>query len=134
MSAQHGKSPEHPDRWIGSWRGNSRSASTDQKPDGPTRNGATTNGTGCPGRSNMRAILLGILVAAVFAIAAPPAGRAQAPSMLLIRGATIIDGVSDAPLQDRSLLIEGNIIRELPHAGPAAPPGAQGPRPPRHIP
>ena len=73
----------------------------------------------------MRAILLGILVAAVFAIAAPPAGRAQAPSMLLIRGATIIDGVSDAPLQDRSLLIEGNIIRELPNAGAAAPAGAQ---------
>jgi hypothetical protein len=73
----------------------------------------------------MRGILFGILFAAVFAVAAPPASRAQAPSMLLIRGATIIDGVSDLPLRDRSLLIEGNIIRELPNAGATAPAGAQ---------
>ncbi len=73
----------------------------------------------------MRAILFGILVAAVFAIAVPPESCAQAPSTLLIRGATIIDGISDAPMSDRSLLIEGNIIRDLPDAGAAAPAGAQ---------
>jgi predicted amidohydrolase YtcJ len=45
--------------------------------------------------------------------------------MLLIRGATIIDGLSDAPLRDRSLLIEGNIIREVLLANAAVPAGAQ---------
>jgi len=37
--------------------------------------------------------------------------HAQAPSAQrrsLIRGAAIIDGFADAPLRDRSLLIEGN--------------------------
>jgi hypothetical protein len=73
----------------------------------------------------MRAILFGIVVATLFAIVAPPASRAQAPSMLLLTGATIIDGVSDTPLRDRSLLIEGNIIRGLPDAGAAVPADAQ---------
>jgi adenine deaminase len=68
---------------------------------------------------------LGLLVTAILALAAPPDSRAQAPSTLLIRGATIIDGVSDAPLRDRVLLIEGNTIRDLLPAGAAAPAGAQ---------
>jgi len=70
-------------------------------------------------------ILRGILVTGILAFAAPTAGYAQAPSTLLIRGATIIDGLSDAPLRDRSLLIEGNTIRELLPADAAAPAGAQ---------
>jgi hypothetical protein len=73
----------------------------------------------------MRVILLGILIATVFAIAAPPESGAQAPSMTLIKGATIIDGISDVPLRNRSLLIEGNIILELPNAGAAVPAGTQ---------
>ncbi len=72
-----------------------------------------------------RAIYLGILVTAILAFAAPIASMAQAPSTLLIRGATIIDGRADAPLRDRSILIEGNIIRDLLPAGVAAPAGAQ---------
>ena len=68
---------------------------------------------------------LGLLVTAILALAAPPDSRAQAPSTLLIRGATIIDGVSDAPLRDRVLLIEGNTIRDVLPAGAAAPAGAQ---------
>jgi adenine deaminase len=72
----------------------------------------------------IRAILLGILVTGILVFAAPTATYAQAPSTLLIRGATIIDGLSDAPLQDRSLLIEGNTIGDLVSAD-AAPPGVQ---------
>src|SRR3984893_17630727 len=70
-------------------------------------------------------VFLGILVTGILAFAALTASQAQAPSMLLIRGATIIDGLSDAPLRDRSLLIEGNTIRELLAADAAAPAGAQ---------
>jgi len=51
--------------------------------------------------------------------------RRQAPSTLLIRGATIIDGLADAPVRGRSLLIEENIIRGLPPADAPAPAGAQ---------
>src|SRR5258705_3905744 len=51
--------------------------------------------------------------------------EAQAPSTLLITGATIIDGLADAPIRDRALLIEGNIIRGLPPADAAVPAGAQ---------
>jgi len=70
-------------------------------------------------------VFLGFLVIAILALAALTCGQAQAPSTLLIRGATIIDGVSDAPLRDRSLLIEGNTIRDLLPADAAAPAGAQ---------
>jgi hypothetical protein len=49
----------------------------------------------------------------------------QAPSALLIRGATIIDGLADTPLRDRSLLIEGNTIRDVLPADAAVPAGAQ---------
>jgi hypothetical protein len=67
----------------------------------------------------------GLLVTTVLALATPSDSRAQAPSTRLIRGATIIDGVSDAPLRDRALLIEGNTIRDVLPAGAAAPAGAQ---------
>src|SRR5437762_13703156 len=70
-------------------------------------------------------VVLGCLATATLALAALTHGQAQAPSMLLIRGATIIDGLSDAPLRDRSLLIEGNSIRDLLPADAAAPAGAQ---------
>src|ERR1700732_3541937 len=73
----------------------------------------------------MRAVLLAIFVTGFLAFAALTASHAQAPVTLLIRGATIIDGLSDAPLRDRSLLIEGNTIRELLAADAAAPAGAQ---------
>jgi hypothetical protein len=66
-----------------------------------------------------------LLVTALLTLAAPPDSRAQAPATLLIKGATIIDGVADAPLRDRSLLIEGNTIREVLPADAAAPAGAQ---------
>ena len=58
-------------------------------------------------------VFLVFLAAGILALAAPTSSGAQTPSALLIRGATIIDGLSDAPLRDRSLLIEGNSIREL---------------------
>jgi Amidohydrolase family/IPT/TIG domain len=67
----------------------------------------------------------GLLATAILALATLPDSRAQTPSTLLIRGATIIDGLSDAPLRDRSLLIEGNTIRAVLPADVTAPPGAQ---------
>src|SRR6202051_5032553 len=72
-----------------------------------------------------RGVLLAILVFGTLAFAALTASHAQAPSTLLVRGATIIDGVSDTPLRDRALLIEGNTIRDVLPAGAAAPAGAQ---------
>src|SRR5437588_190080 len=70
-------------------------------------------------------ILLAIVVTGILAFGAPTTGRAQAPATVLIKGATIIDGLSDAPLRDRSLLIEGNTIRDLLSADAAPPAGAQ---------
>jgi Amidohydrolase family len=73
----------------------------------------------------IRTVLLALLVTGILAFAALTASRAQAPSTLLIRGATIIDAISDAPLRDRSLLIEGNTIRDLLPTDATAPAGAQ---------
>jgi len=70
-------------------------------------------------------VFLGFVAAGILVLAASTYSEAQAPSTLLIRGATIIDGLADAPIRDRSLLIEGNIIRGLPAAASAAPAGAQ---------
>jgi imidazolonepropionase-like amidohydrolase len=70
-------------------------------------------------------VFLVFLAAGILTLAAAKSSGAQTPSALLIRGATIIDGLSDAPLRDRSLLIEGNTIRELLPADAAAPAGAQ---------
>ena len=71
----------------------------------------------------IRPVLLALLVTAIFGFAAKTASRAQAPSTLVIRGATIIDGLSDVPLRDRSLLIEGNTIRDLLPADATTPAG-----------
>jgi hypothetical protein len=68
---------------------------------------------------------LGFFVTGIIVLAASTSSPAQAPSTLLIRGATIIDGLADAPIRDRSLLIEGNIIRGLMPADAPAPAGAQ---------
>lgn len=70
-------------------------------------------------------VLLGILVTAMIAFGAPAFGQARAPTTLLIKGATIIDGISDTALRDRSLLIEGNIIRDVLPSSAATPAGAQ---------
>ncbi len=73
-----------------------------------------------------RRAVLGLFATGMFVLAALTDGQAQqAPSMLLIRGATIIDGLADAPIRDRSLLIEGNTIRDLLPANADAPAGAQ---------
>jgi hypothetical protein len=68
---------------------------------------------------------LSFVAAAILVLASLTSSKAQAPSMLLIRGATIIDGLADAPIRDRSLLIEDNIIRGLMPADAAVPAGAQ---------
>lgn len=73
----------------------------------------------------IRRAFLGFLITGILLLAAPICSQAQAPSTLLIRGATIIDGLADAPFRDRSLLIEGNIIRGLLPADAPPPAGAQ---------
>src|SRR5262249_5260462 len=70
-------------------------------------------------------VFLGFIVAGILVLTASTYSHAQAPSTLLIRGATIVDGLADAPIRDRSLLIEGNIIRGLLPADAPAPAGAQ---------
>src|SRR5215468_11775256 len=70
-------------------------------------------------------VFFAFLAAGILVLAASTCGEAQAPSTLLIRGATIIDGLADAPIRDRALMIEGNIIRGLPPADAPAPAGAQ---------
>jgi hypothetical protein len=73
----------------------------------------------------IRAVLLAIFVTGILAFSRtdrqPSAGAFDASH----QRATIIDGLSDAPLRDRSLLIEGNIIRDLVAADASAPPGVQ---------
>ena len=73
----------------------------------------------------IRRVFLGILVTGILVLAATTYSRAQVPATLLITGATIIDGLADAPVRDRSLLIEGNNIRGLLPADTPAPAGAQ---------
>ena len=74
---------------------------------------------------HVRRVFFDFLAAGILVLAASTYSEAQAPSTLLIRGATIIDGLADAPIRDRALLIEGNVIRGLPPADAAAPAGAQ---------
>src|SRR5258708_11037353 len=74
---------------------------------------------------HVRRVFFDVLAAGILVLAVSTYSEAQAPSTLLIRGATIIDGLADAPIRDRSLLIEGNIIRGLPPADAPAPAGAQ---------
>src|SRR5258706_7448550 len=74
----------------------------------------------------IRRAFLGCLATGIVGLAALTAGQAQVPStLLLIRGATIIDGISDAPLRDRALLIEGNTFRDVLPLDAPAPAGAQ---------
>jgi cytosine/adenosine deaminase-related metal-dependent hydrolase len=70
-------------------------------------------------------IVLVSFVAFVLAAGALVPGNAQTPSSLLIRGATIIDGIADTPLTGRALLIEGGVIRDILPANTPAPAGAQ---------
>jgi Amidohydrolase family len=70
-------------------------------------------------------VLTDLCFAVGLALAAMTPSQAQAPSAILIRGATIIDGLSDAPLRDRSLLIEGNTIRDTLPGNATAPSGVQ---------
>jgi hypothetical protein len=73
-----------------------------------------------------RRAVLGFLAIGTLAVAALTNSQAQQPpATLLIRGATIIDGLADQPLRDRALLIEGNTIRGLLPADAPAPTGAQ---------
>jgi hypothetical protein len=73
-----------------------------------------------------RRAVLGLLAIGTLTLAALANTQAQqAPATLLIRGATIIDGLADQPLRDRALLIEGNTIRGLLPADAPAPAGAQ---------
>jgi Amidohydrolase family len=74
---------------------------------------------------HVRRIFFHVLAAGILVLAASTFSEAQAPSTLLIRGATIIDGLADAPIRDRALVIEGNIIRGLLPADAPAPAGAQ---------
>src|SRR6187551_59330 len=112
------------ERWIGAQPGHSLSFPTDQSRR-PTRNNpGHALLKGGPKMRITRAVPC-LLVTALLTLAAPPDSRAQAPATLLIKGATIIDGVADAPLRDRSLLIDGNTIRDVLPADAAAPAGAQ---------
>src|SRR5215510_3195636 len=72
-----------------------------------------------------RRVFIGGLIAAALGFAAFIPSNAQAPASLLIRGATIIDGIADAPLTGRSLLIEGGVIRDILPADAPAPQGTQ---------
>src|SRR5499426_335010 len=73
-----------------------------------------------------RRAILGLFATGLFALATLTDGQAQqAPTTLLIRGATIIDGIADAAISDRAILIEGNTIRGLLPANADAPAGAQ---------
>src|SRR5499425_3495216 len=73
-----------------------------------------------------RRALIGFMAAGFLAAAALTDGQAQqASTTLLIRGATIIDGIADAPIRDRAILIEGNTIRGLLPANADAPAGAR---------
>lgn len=70
-------------------------------------------------------VFLGSVVAFALGVTVFVPGNAQAPASLLIRGATIIDGIGDAPLTGRTLLIEGGIIRDILPANAPVPAGAQ---------
>ena len=54
-----------------------------------------------------------IMVSIIFLISIFPSFAQDEPTKLVLKGATIIDGISDNPLQGYSLLIEGNTIEAL---------------------
>jgi imidazolonepropionase-like amidohydrolase len=70
-------------------------------------------------------ILSACLVAGCLALVTLASSQAQTPALIFIRGAIIIDGLADAPLRDRALLIEGITIREILPADAVPPAGAQ---------
>src|SRR5262245_20367006 len=67
--------------------------------------------------------LLAFAVAIFVALIAPAFSQTPASSTLLIRGASIIDGLADTPLRDRALLIDCNIIRGVVPADAPVPAG-----------
>jgi amidohydrolase family protein len=66
-----------------------------------------------------------VVITAALVFALPTTSHAQTPAPLVIRGATIIDGISDTPLRDRVLLIEGSTIRDILPVDAAVPAGTQ---------
>ena len=105
-----------PGRWIGSQQHNSPGGRSPYA----NEERSTLRHEFAQGRSQMRTAraALGLLVTAFSRLPHRPtagAGAVDAPHP----GATIIDGVSDAPLRDRVLLIEGNTIET---SCPRAPP------------
>ena len=66
-----------------------------------------------------------IAVSVLLANAIPALAQDEPDRILLLTGATIIDGVSDAPLTGRSVLIENGMISDLPPGGAPAPAGAE---------
>jgi hypothetical protein len=70
-------------------------------------------------------LLRGIIAVAIFTALGQTASAAQTPSLMLIRGATIIDGLSDTALENRSLLIERNMILDMLPANAPVPAGAE---------
>ena len=70
---------------------------------------------------------LSSVIAVVLALAGSAPGLAQEPSgrVLVLTGATIIDGVADAPLLDRSIVIEGSTIEAILPADSPLPVGVE---------
>ncbi|MEE8551212.1 MAG: amidohydrolase family protein, partial [Gemmatimonadota bacterium] len=70
---------------------------------------------------------LSSMIAVVLALAGSAPGLAQENSgrVLVLTGATIIDGVADAPLVDRAIVIEGNTIEAILPADSPLPAGAE---------
>ena len=66
-----------------------------------------------------------IAVSVLLANPLPAFAQDEPDRILLLTGATVIDGVSDAPLTGRSVLIENGTISALPPGGSPAPPGAE---------
>jgi len=86
----------------------------------PITGGPSVNVFDDPFASLRGVIALGLWLAISTAPAQEAPGRA-----LLLTGATVIDGVTDGPLLERSLLIEGNTISAILPAGSPAPAGAE---------
>ena len=70
---------------------------------------------------------LSSVIAVTLALTGSAPGLAQEPSgrVLVLTGATIIDGVADAPLLDRSIVIEGNTIEAILPADSPLPVGVE---------
>ncbi len=65
------------------------------------------------------------LLSLVFMAGTPGWAQEESSGVLLLQGATVVDGVSDAPLVDRSVLIEGNTITAIVPDGSPVPAGAE---------